>query len=380
MKYLGNFDTLTQYQAALANGEIQAPNVSLVEGKCIYKPIAKTNFGDVAMYNSLTGKFEFSSLGAYSTTLYKKANLTAVGVVVVPADYTPDNTTRVMSLKNMSCKTPATGSAEVLQSGLASDQYDAALNMRWGANGDIPGITNTPTVNAVNPLTGEFLATTDWMRIPSEYLWRSQGYTDPITGYKYYYGPDDATPENDTSAGKWINDPSAGSYKRFGPYPLLKDGSKNELWFAEGMATNDFGGRANTNAILANTSVDWKSPATFDNLKTDAGYYPPVFCCSRYATKGTTAGDWYLPAQGELSFLIAKFASINNTLQTLETLLPGDSIRLSTNTSTYGHWLWSSSLHNSTNARYCNLDRGYVYYDSRSTVNTSNRVRAFMAL
>ena len=372
MKYLGSYDTLTAYKE---DTSIEAPNVSLVEGKCIYKPIVKTNFGDVALYNSKTAAFEFCSVTAYTKSLSHLPHLTPIGVVAVPAMYSPDNTTRVMSLKNMSCYTPESGSVADLNTSNGSSDYDEDINMKWGATGAITGITYTPNINCVNPLTGETLTVSPastWARIPSDPQWSSTGYLDPNSGYRYYYG---------ASSGDNAYSTTGDSHLRFGPYPILKNGSKNPQYYAEGMCTNDFDGRGHTTAILNSTNVNWQNTSSIDGMGTGTGNYPPVFCCSRYSTTGTSSGDWYLPAQGELAFLIAKYGAINGTLKTLaqfdSTLAAHFGER---NSATYGDWLWSSSLFDSSYARDVDLSGGHVYYTTRSHVGTYNRVRAFLAL
>lgn len=370
MKYLNNFESYSAYKTALNNGEIATPSVSLVEGKCYYKPIVKTNFGDVAMYNKVTGDFEFCSLSAYKSEVYRDLTRKPIGVVVVPSAYTPDNTNRVMSLKNMSCKSPSTGSVSTLVSSNVVDNCDGDLNMKWGASGNIANLPNYPSVVKVNPLTGEETGTIDWMRIPSDRAWNASGYIDPITGYRYYFN-------------NYINDPNSASgdkEDRFGPYPLLADGSKSPLYFRSGMATNDFNGKENTAAILASATVDYTRLETIEATNTSTGYYPAAFCCARYSTIGTNPGDWYLPAQGEASFMIAKYGMIYDTTLWLEQNLPGESIRLGRGGADYGNWFWCSSSHSSTTARTVYLSSGYVSYGSRSNVYTDNRVRAFLAL
>ena len=369
MKYLNNFESYTAYKTALDNGEIATPSVSLVEGKCYYKPIVETDFGDVALYNKVTGGFEFCSLSAYKTEVRRDLTRKPIGVVAVPSAYTPDNTTRVMSLKNMSCKTPTTGSANPLVSSEVVDNCDGNLNMKWGANGNIANLPDIPNVVKVNPLTGEETGTTTWMRIPCDRAWNDTGYIDPITGYRYYFN-------------NYINDPNSSSASKedtFGPYPLLADGSKSPLYFRSGMATNDFNGKENTAAILASATVDYMGLETIEATNTSTGYYPAAFCCAKYSTMGTNPGDWYLPAQGEASFMIAKYGKLYDTTLWLEQNLPGEAVRLGRG-GDYGHWLWCSTSHSSTDARNVYLPSGGVNLTSRSYVNTYNRVRAFIAL
>lgn len=72
-------------------------------------------------------------------------------------------------------------------------------------------------------------------------------------------------------------------------------------------AITDMNGKANTEIVLkyATAQADWKtaSAITFNN---EAGYYPLFECSWRYHTTGTSQGDWYVPACGQLNYLQSK--------------------------------------------------------------------------
>ena len=42
--------------------------------------------------------------------------------------------------------------------------------------------------------------------------------------------------------------------------------------------------------------------------------HPAAQYCATYSTNGTTQGDWYLPAMGELAFIMARFDTIQNAI------------------------------------------------------------------
>ena len=69
-------------------------------------------------------------------------------------------------------------------------------------------------------------------------------------------------------------------------------------------AITDMNGKANTEIVLnyATAQTDWKtaSAITFTN---DAGYYPLFECAWRYHTSGTSQGDWFVPACGQVNYL-----------------------------------------------------------------------------
>lgn len=84
-----------------------------------------------------------------------------------------------------------------------------------------------------------------------------------------------------------------------------------------GTAITDMNGKANTEAVLnyATAQTDWKtaSAITWTNA---AGYYPLFECAWRYHTSGTSQGDWYVPACGQLYSIKddGKLSVINNSL------------------------------------------------------------------
>jgi hypothetical protein len=70
--------------------------------------------------------------------------------------------------------------------------------------------------------------------------------------------------------------------------------------------TNDFNGKYNTSVLinLATRQTNWKDAPIIENWGNE-GYYPAACCCWLYRTEGTTQGDWYLPACGELGHVMS---------------------------------------------------------------------------
>ena len=359
MNYLRSFDTKDAWSKA---DKISTPGIYLVEGKCYYNPYPKTSFGDVALYNSKTQSIEFMSSGSYKDNGFHYAHLTPIGVVAVPYNYTPDNTTRIMSLVNMSCTNPATGTTSTHA---GNDDVDNNLNLRWGPNVDVPNLKNYGLVNYVDGNTGEIKGATNWVRIPSDTAFNNTGTIDPSGDY--YYSNYDSSTGTDEAI-------------RFGPNPILPDGSKNILYYADNMATNDFDGRGNTDKILAAVSgTAWKTASSIENTAA-TGNYPAAMTCYRFHTTGTNVGDWYLPACGELAFITAKYGAINAGLIAVKSVW-GDSIAIEMGRGTaYGYWCWSSAGCSSTPARGVNTSRGSVDSYTKSYTDAGCRVRAFFAL
>lgn len=80
-----------------------------------------------------------------------------------------------------------------------------------------------------------------------------------------------------------------------------------------GTAFTDMNGKANTEAVLqyATAQTDWRtaSAITFVN---ESGYYPVFECAWRYHTSGTVQGDWFVPACGQLHYILDENLSLLN--------------------------------------------------------------------
>ena len=80
-----------------------------------------------------------------------------------------------------------------------------------------------------------------------------------------------------------------------------------------GTAITDMNGKANTEIVLnyATAQTDWRtaSAITFTNAE---GYYPLFECAWRYHTSGTSQGDWFVPACGQLYYLQSNTEILTN--------------------------------------------------------------------
>ena len=131
------------------------------------------------------------------------------------------------------------------------------------------------------------------------------------------------------------------SFPSYIPSPYLTDGSRNSGYYqtteplTTGNALADFDGRGNTDKIIAQRGTkdytSWKP--TFD-LQSD---YPAASCCDMFHTEGTQQGDWYLPACGELGYIMPPFNKINDAINKMSTTY-GSSVGVELNSSDYYHW------------------------------------------
>ena len=85
--------------------------------------------------------------------------------------------------------------------------------------------------------------------------------------------------------------------------------SKNPDFFINeqgepGGLCDEMDGRRNTDAIISNVTVDWSGTTINNSYYT--GAYPAACCCRRFTSDGINAGDVYLPAAGELIYIIPR--------------------------------------------------------------------------
>lgn len=187
-----------------------------------------------------------------------------------------------------------------------------------------------------------------------------------------------------SSSSPWAASPYMGDDLMSGGYNEYYGTTDFDTGGVNQNALADFKGIVNTKIItdLA-TGESWKTLSSLSN-KSDAGYYPAACCCARYKTTGTKAfidcsneelkkgtGFWYLPACGELGYIIPRLYDINDTISKLNTAY-GVGVQLGTS---YG--FWSSSESTNYTSYYVTARSGEVraadkYY--------SFRIRAFMRL
>lgn len=105
--------------------------------------------------------------------------------------------------------------------------------------------------------------------------------------------------------------------------------------------------------------------------KSDQGYYPAACCCWRFNPEGTEQGEWYLPAAGELGYIMPRWKVIKASIQAVRDAGGEAHAVLLNEDDTY----WSSSEHSSYNARYVDTDNGNVSNLSKSF---SHYVRGFL--
>ena len=264
-------------------------------------------------------------------------------MVVVPGihDVYGDGSCGVMSLKPMNCNTPSTGGT--------SEQ-----EMYWGVRGTdiltLPNLDQVPTGNTANGIpTGQ----TNIGLLPS----------DKFSGTQCAH-------DTDVSYFNTLVLPI--------PSPYLTDGSRNPGYYqtsspsSSNNALADFDGIGNTEKII--TQRGTKDYNSWTPGRTTAADYPAASCCDMFYTEGTSQGDWYLPACGELGYIMPPFNKINEAIGKMRTAY-GLSVGVELNT--YDEY-WSSTEYNSDSARRVNMYSGSVDYSEVKDRDKYNHVRAFL--
>ena len=306
-----------------------------------------------------------------------------IGIVVIPASCSnilyPEGDVRrgkniIMSLAPMNYTTPDTGGS--------SNQY-----IYWGGYGTDTSLTNFNVVNYYSDkVSGQsVIGTNSWGRLPSDAFSGTESKAYPMLHYYYTGDSNEAQPI-----------PS--------PFKLVSgELVPNEEYYTTQYSTlnalSDFAGPSNTKVLidLATAQTDWKTIKTAITNKYSANYYPAACCCARFgapdnsaAPKGTSSflyhnnkntsydyskgvtGVWYMPACGELSFIIPHNSMNDKTISNVKTVYKF------TNVVSLGpDYFWSSSEYGSNYARYVTTGIGDV---SGGSKNYNRYVRAFCAV
>ena len=255
----------------------------------------------------------------------------ADAIVVVPYSHTGDGTVRAMGLKYASVTSPATGGA--------------ASKIIWGANVDIAGINNYTggiKFTNYNDQTSSTYGIGNSIDLPSDAF--SGNKVNPYDTDTIYY----STSSN------------------YAPSPYNEDGSKNDAYHSLGAFSSvtdnvlrDMDGKGNTLAILRALNQVYLAQTlyaeTLDNARTKEyngitlNLYPAACACARYSSvlkpctfnptktleENIATMPWYLPACGEVGYIIVRQARIQYAMSQVGT----------TTYDTKGI-LWSSSEYN----------------------------------
>lgn len=323
-KYLTKKDAKETYQP---KGDYADKNkVGIIEDIIYNEPKPVGEAGDAVLYKD--GKFY--AVNPNDLEKYSPDEYTPIGVVAIPASHNVYGTGEagVMALRSASLDTPDEGQA-------------TSVGIMWGHFNIDTELSNFDScVSYGSSLPGSLQADA-YPYLPSD---------QPEFSIK---NPD---PNSDQEVG-YIR-------SSYAPSPYLANGTPNPDYFDTNVtsynALSDFAGEANTELLigLATAQKDWKTAASITNQR-DAGYSPAACSCWRFHTTGTSQGDWYLPACGELGYCCVRFTKINNTLSEIARIFGISISKLDTER------FWASSECSSQTARFVYFKDGRMYNNGK---------------
>ena len=304
LKHFKEFETYDEYETYI-NGKPMLPNVSFVGENVYYKdgvPTPPTPIITAGMicYADSSNKLKFCTVEEWDSSLG-----TVQGVVVVPSNHTSDGTARIMCIKDITS---------------AGTESSSNVVMAWGPIGDT-GLPNMDKVPTWDNTIGAAIGNNVYGYLPST---SKEGYftgptcaCDSLTKYQRYYTP-------------------------YIPSPYLEDGSQNPAYIntveaTTGNSLSDFDGKSNTAVLVGLGSA-----------------YTAANACNQYGTTALPAGNWYLPAMGELGYIIPRLNVINVTLQAVGAVQLSD-----------GYYIWSSTEYDKDSASAVDTSTGGVFYFSK---------------
>lgn len=332
-KYVRAFLPLTVYEFS-------------AEHKNIVKNISESEVGDICLYDIDSKQKIYVSYSSYSTSLFPINEYEVLGIVVIPVSHDVYGTGEgaIMSVVGMDCSTPDTGNTS------------SNATIYWGGYGTNLSLTDYDEV-INNGYGGMFFETDSYegetnAYLPSDQFTVVQCPSDTDT---YYY--------------------SGSTDVYYCPPPYLTDDSRNPLYYTTQVssgqtianALSDYDGEGNT-TVMINTATyqsDWQTASSITNVY-NIGCYPAACCCWRYHTNHTNQGDWYMPAMGEMGYIMSRISTINLSLTAV------NGVVLNTN-----YYYWSSTEVNANQCRRLDTGTGRVFAYNKST---PNYVRAFMKI
>ena len=269
---------------------------------------------------------------------------TPIGVVVIPASHMDDGHARMMATRWMSCEDPENGSV-------------SPSSMVWGTATDLSGLTNFTQVPVIARYDDDSAGGVTALTEPQA-IYTTNYYAFLSSDYPSWTGetnPEDEGTRWRQSNTYWTTSGTVSANNYYAPSPYASDETPNPLYrtmsYSGGSINNALSyldGRHQTDVILeARGEKDYESWKPTYNIPAD---FPAVSVCDMYHTVGTVQGDWYLPSQAEMGYIVARLNRINTAMAKVNGMqgLPS-------------YWAWSSTEISDSVARHMNFNNGIVY-------------------
>ncbi len=344
-------------------------------GELYFRKKTKLLPGHIVLWDDDESKRIYVLPSEYNGTTYPTSRYIPEGIIAIPEQFTPDGRAVMISLVNMSCETPETGKAS--NDASYDDNtgvYD--IYLRWGGYSnenddwiyeDIQELVNFGDhQNVYVRPDGTIGSKNNWGYLPSDSYHAS--FVDSEDDNVADDGTHWAAPIEDWG-GQRLPSPFNAIYEHNPLYGFnSKDHQKSFL--------SDLDGYANTQILLDRESYqqNWETDSKIVNLYNGdfREHHPAALCCARYHVGGTEAGDWYLPAIGELGCVMPRFSLIQAALEAVAAV--DSSLAVPLNESSY---YWSSTEHSQGSAYGLYAGNGGV---NGYVKNHYNLVRAFCRL
>ena len=324
MKHIKIFSLTSEYETAKSGGTLITPNVSLINEDNSVRYLLELNYSPLAV-----GTYLYND-GTTGTT----ANPNVVGICVIPNGLLPDRKARFMSVKPITTESTAGSTSE--NDFIWSNNSRTVLPKQY---------TDVPCVG-LNEDNGTGVITN---QVEHPYY---KGFMPSDSENSYFTALTALTNPYDSVTKFAFND--SDHHIRS---PFMNNGAFNEnystLFTTDGTAfdnaLSDFDGFRNTQILIKDDDVV-------------AAKHCAIF------NPGYGNGKWYLPAAGELGFIMPRFEVINSKLSALGS----SGVQLDA-----GGEYWSSTEYDDYDAWYVGTTSGAV---SGAGKYENKYVRAFLTL
>lgn len=253
--------------------------------------VRESEVGDICVYNVNSGKLAIIKSAEWSASAYPIATYVPVGIVAVPASHGhyEGGKCAIVSLNHMNCDTPTIGGSSQF---LCWGTYETDIDT-------LPNLDQVPYVGSNGTVGGTVIGTSGGAYLPSDFSQFTAVANPYDNKTKYHYNDE----------------------KYYAPSPYKNDETFNTEYYritppsSTANCLADFDGYNNTKNILTiRGDKDYSNWKPGQYVMAD---YPPASCCDMYFTPGTKQGDWYLPSEGELGYMVVRRQTIEDSLNKL---------------------------------------------------------------